>query len=80
MNDDQFNKMMATISSIGLYTAILSAQCLRKELLSDSELDGVQVAHAQTVEMIHERLAAGQDPFVNWKKPFGDLRSGKSDA
>ena len=79
MNDDQFNTMMATLASIGLYTAQLSAQILRKELLSDSELDGVQAAHAQTVEMIRERLAAGQNPFVDWKFPFAALRSGQAD-
>ncbi len=80
MNEEQFNTLMATLSSIGLYTANLSAQILRKEPLSDTELDGVQMAHAQTVAMIRERLAAGQDPFVDWKNPFGSLREGRADT
>lgn len=80
MNNDQFNRLLATLSSIGLYTAILSAQILRKEPLSDNELDGVQAAHAQTVAIIHERLIAGQDPFVNWKLPFEALRSLRPDT
>lgn len=69
MNTDQFNEMMAMLSSIALHTAITSAQSLRKEPLSDSELDGVQVALAQTIEMTRERLAAGQNPFVDRKGP-----------
>lgn len=79
MTDDQFNRLMATLSTIALHTAISSAQSLKKEPLSDSELDGVQVAVAQSIQISYERLSAGQDPFVDWAKPFESLRSVRPD-
>lgn len=80
MDKGQFNQLMATLNSIALHSAISSAQCLRKEPLSDSELDEVQVALAQTIQMTRERLNAGLNPFVDWKLPFESLRSGYPDV
>ncbi len=75
MDKEQFNMIMATLSSIALHTAITSAQSLRKEPLTDSELDEVQVALAQTIEMIRGRLAAGHDPFVDWNNSERPLKA-----
>lgn len=52
MNDIQFNQLMAQLRIIALNTTVIAAQVLKKEPLTDDEIDECRTEAERTAQMI----------------------------